>query len=100
MLQLASDFTKLSTRVRAAAAMLLRAIRSPTGLDTRVSMYIGPSHARSSLSTSVFTPAELLDAMDLLTRRGLVPAYSRCPQTRVHRSAPRLYRSASASLTR
>lgn len=61
------------SRMLAAAQVLLDAIRSSCGFGSRVETRVGPAEAGSSLVTRVFTLDELVEAMGLLTRIGVVP---------------------------
>lgn len=63
-----------ANRLCGAADVLLTAIRSPRGLETRVPMRVGGAGGGGALPERVFTRAELLEAMDMLRRMGFVAA--------------------------
>lgn len=60
-----------TSRIFAAADVLLRAINSPAGNAAMVSLYIDAVHPRRSPPPWVFTHAELNEALDFLVRLGL-----------------------------
>jgi hypothetical protein len=59
-------------RLFAAADVLLRAIHSPTGFDTEMSVLADTRRFIGSLPLDMFTSNELIDAMAMLIRMGLV----------------------------
>ncbi len=68
-----------TSRIFAAADVLLRAINSPAGNAAMVSLYIDAVHPRRSPPPWEFTQSELNDALDFLVRMGLA---RKTPQAR------------------
>jgi len=69
-----------SKRLLAAASLILDAIRSPQGFDAVVPVYIGPMRRNRPLPRKAFTPHELTEAMQFLTRWGILPSRSNEPR--------------------
>ena len=60
-------------RLLAAADVLLAALHPPRGGESRISMYVGPCRVGEQISPRMFTADELIEAMAMLMRMGLVP---------------------------
>ena len=63
------------SRLCAAADALLEAIHSPRGFDSRITMSAGPSRLGGLFPPTVFTSEELLAAIAMLIRLGLIPEH-------------------------
>ncbi len=72
MAHIADGLIDNPSRLFAAADVLLRAIESPHGFDSRIRMHIGALRVGETLPPNVFTAEELIEAMDMLIRMGLV----------------------------
>jgi hypothetical protein len=77
--------TKLdSHRLCGAADRLLEAIRSREGMDSLVSVHITDSISDPPTHPSHYTLPEMIEAMGLLMRLGLVPAWPDAADTNHH----------------
>lgn len=63
-----------TNRLFAAADVLLRAMHSTRGFNSRISMTVGEHRVGESPPASTFTSEEFIEAMDMLIRMDLVPA--------------------------
>jgi hypothetical protein len=74
-------------RLLAAADTLLSAIHSGRGFNSLVLMYVGPHRVEGPLPSRVFTPEELMEAMDMLIRAGRVPVPMSRIGSQIHMSS-------------